>query len=226
MTASSMKRVRATAEERAPGHRWSMNQETRLRRAGTAETRATSASGGLRKCRAKGSSKSRRLAGRDDSSARNSAMYSAVRLAWPSFMQQPCGGLSSCRPTRLGFRASMRLSGRDSPRAGGILHVRCWGGGAGAAPGASAAQGISRSRSGARDLRGVDEPVPPPAGREQPRVRRRDLGGPRAGCGAPAQGARETLAPEISGAPPPRPDPRSPTPDRTAYDASEPRNSA
>src|SRR3989304_2167633 len=64
-----------------------MIRSTSSRRPGKVASRATKASEGPRKSRAKGSSKSRRPAGSDDSSARNSAMYSAVRLAWPSFME-------------------------------------------------------------------------------------------------------------------------------------------
>src|SRR5216684_2837411 len=89
--ASSMSRVRATTEERTPGHRLSMNQGTSSRRPGTTASQVTTANGHVRKARASGSLKSRLLSGRADSSARKSALCSAVRLAWPSRMAPDWG---------------------------------------------------------------------------------------------------------------------------------------
>ena len=83
---SSISLVRATTEVRTPGHRLSVNRGTSSRSPGTRATRVAVAYGHVRNARASGSLKSRRCSGRSDSSARNNALCSAVRLAWPSRM--------------------------------------------------------------------------------------------------------------------------------------------
>src|SRR2546422_8379698 len=94
--ASSMSLVRATTEGRTPGHRLSMNQGTSSRNPGTTESQVTTANGHVRKARASGSSKSLLRSSRADSSARNSALCSAVRLACPS-RTDPARGSRLCR---------------------------------------------------------------------------------------------------------------------------------
>src|SRR5262249_33135527 len=102
---SSINLVRATTEGRTPGHRRSMNHETNFAPPGMAARRITSVNGQVRKCRASGSSQTRPVAGRNDSSARKSAFCSAVRLA---------------RPSRIGTEARRRRDGTtvvDEPEA-------------------------------------------------------------------------------------------------------------
>src|SRR5262245_13388452 len=84
---SSISFVRATTDDRTPGHRRSMNDDTNRRPPpGTAVPRITRLSGHVRKCRASWSLQIRSPSRRNDSSARKSAFCSAVRLAWPSRM--------------------------------------------------------------------------------------------------------------------------------------------
>src|SRR5262249_15144004 len=61
-----------------------MYEQTNVATPGIATVPITRAYGQRRKCLASGSSQTRWCGGREDSSARNSAFCSAVRLAWPS----------------------------------------------------------------------------------------------------------------------------------------------
>ena len=96
-TRSSMSRVRATAEVRAPGHRRSMARQTMSAKPGSADSVTSQRRRGPRKARAKGSVKSRVFGGRACSRARNSAMYSAVRLGLPGCMRVLDGAPSALR---------------------------------------------------------------------------------------------------------------------------------
>src|SRR5208282_4247630 len=77
---SSMKRVRAMPEVRAPGQAASKIHGIAAPTKGNCEIAAAKRSDGLRNLRAKGSRNRRRLADLADSMARKRAMYWAVRL--------------------------------------------------------------------------------------------------------------------------------------------------